>query len=233
MKAKSTILNKEERNVIILASRPQGGQHLNNTEIAQRLGITVGKVKILIHQACIKLGARNRIEAKVFAVRQGEIKLDEIYSTDELSEILGKLHPDVLRRIIKVIRRELKYVHTPRKEDRIIHTDRRQGTILTKYEQDILILVGRGLSNKEIAETLYLSINTVEKFLTRACTKLGVHNRADASFLATKYGEISLSDMFSFNELLEFLFPLETDSIDKMSKVLEQKLRQEPLTTSS
>ena len=48
---------------------------------------------------------------------------------------------------------------------------------LTQREQDIALLVCQGLSNKEIAERLYLSPKTVETHLTRAFAKLNVSAR--------------------------------------------------------
>ena len=233
MKANSIILNKEERDVIILASRPIGHQHPDNTEIGERLGISVSKVKMLIHQACTKLGANNRIEAKLFALKRGEIKLDELYTFDEMLEFLWTLPPDILRRIAILMHKGLVYRHPQRRDDRIIYTGRRQDTMLTKWERDILILTGRGLANNEIANTLYLSVDTVRKFQYHAYTKLGVSKRADAVLLAAKLGEISLSEMYSYNEILEFLIPLKTESIHKMSQMLEQRLVQEPLLIRS
>jgi DNA-binding CsgD family transcriptional regulator len=50
---------------------------------------------------------------------------------------------------------------------------------LTQREQDIALLVCQGLSNKQIAERLYLSPKTVETHLTRAFTKLDVSARGD------------------------------------------------------
>jgi RNA polymerase sigma factor (sigma-70 family) len=50
---------------------------------------------------------------------------------------------------------------------------------LTQREQDIALLVCQGLSNKEIAERLYLSPKTVETHLTRAFAKLNVTARGD------------------------------------------------------
>lgn len=226
MKAQSISLTKEERDVVIVASRPLGSKHPNNTEIGQCLGLSVSKVKILIYQACIKLGARNRIEAKLLALRRGEIKLNEIYSFDDMVEFLLTLRLDLLKRIVIYLREGLMYEHPSVRNDRIIHTDRWQDTILTKSERDILILVGRGLANREIADTLYLSIDTVEKFLCRAYTKLEVTKRSDAVFLAAERGEIGLSEMFSFSELLEFLIPLEAEAINKMSQMLDKKLVQ-------
>jgi DNA-binding NarL/FixJ family response regulator len=50
---------------------------------------------------------------------------------------------------------------------------------LTQREQDIALLVCQDLSNKQIAERLYLSPKTVETHLTRVFTKLNVTARGD------------------------------------------------------
>jgi ATP/maltotriose-dependent transcriptional regulator MalT len=50
---------------------------------------------------------------------------------------------------------------------------------LTQREQDIALLVGQGLSNRQIAERLYLSPKTVETHLTRVFAKLNVSARGD------------------------------------------------------
>jgi DNA-binding NarL/FixJ family response regulator len=50
---------------------------------------------------------------------------------------------------------------------------------LTTRERDIAELVGEGLANKEIAAKLFVSVNTVEKTLTRVYSKLGVRSRTE------------------------------------------------------
>ena len=229
MRMKGNHLTKEEQDVIILAAKPLGGKHLNNFEIAQQLHMSTSKVKMLIHQSCSKLGAHNRIEAIAFALRRGEVKLNDIYTISELAEFWSSLCPGDSSMIARLACEGFGYGQSPGKDDLIIHTDIKQDTMLTKCERDILTLVGRGLANREIANTLYLSIDTVGKFLYRAYTKLGVCKRADAALMAIRMGEISFGEMYSFNELLEFLVPLETDSIDKMSRKLKQKLGIEPV----
>lgn len=230
MKTKSTVLTKEERDILILAALH--GQHLNNAEIAQRLGISVSRVKTLIHQACVKLDAHNRNEALFFAImKRREISPTEFYSLDELAEILISLSPDMLRRIAHLVRQELEHGQLPGKEEQIICTDRRQDAILTKRERDVLILVTRGLTNKEIADRLCISISAVRTFLNQACTKLGARKRADALVLALKQREISLGEIFSLNEVVQSLAPLGAESIEKIAQLLSQKLGQEPVPT--
>jgi DNA-binding CsgD family transcriptional regulator len=54
---------------------------------------------------------------------------------------------------------------------------------LTAAEQRVVELATEGLSNKEIAQTLYVTVNTVEAHLSHAYAKLGVHSRAQLSRL--------------------------------------------------
>ena len=231
MKTKSIVLTREERDILILGTINPRGEHLSNIEIGQRLGISVGRVKTLIYQACVKLEAHNRIEAIFFAMRRGEISLNEVYSLDELAEILSSLSPDMLRRIAHLVRQELEHGHLPGNDEQIICTDRRQDTTLTKRERDVLILAGRGLTNIEIADRLYISISAVRTFLNRACTKLGARKRADALVLALKQREISLGEIFSLNEVVQSLAPLGAESIEKIAQLRNQKLGQEPVPT--
>ena len=51
---------------------------------------------------------------------------------------------------------------------------------LTPRELELLSLVNAGLSNREIADTLTLSINTVKSVLYVTYKKLGVSNRVRA-----------------------------------------------------
>jgi two-component system nitrate/nitrite response regulator NarL len=54
---------------------------------------------------------------------------------------------------------------------------------LTVREQDILRLVGTGLSNKQVALQLHLQEKTVKHHMTRILSKLQVRNRTEAAIL--------------------------------------------------
>ena len=51
---------------------------------------------------------------------------------------------------------------------------------LSEREQDILALVAKGLSNREVAEALYISVNTTQWHLSHIYQKLGVKSRTQA-----------------------------------------------------
>lgn len=59
--------------------------------------------------------------------------------------------------------------------------------ILSLREREILRLVAEGMSNKEIANRLNLSVQTVKVYLTRIFHKLGVRNRVEAAQYALIY----------------------------------------------
>ena len=61
-----------------------------------------------------------------------------------------------------------------------------QDVKLTEREEEILTLVVRGKSNKEIAKTLYLSVFTVQTHLSNINQKLGVTSRTEAAWLYWK-----------------------------------------------
>jgi two-component system, NarL family, response regulator LiaR len=56
----------------------------------------------------------------------------------------------------------------------------RQRLGITRRELEILELVARGLSNREIGETLFVSENTVKTHCSRAFDKLGARRRTQA-----------------------------------------------------
>ena len=59
---------------------------------------------------------------------------------------------------------------------------------LTRREVEVLRLLVRGLSNKEIAEQLVISRKTAGNHVEHIYTKIGVSNRARASLFAVKHG---------------------------------------------
>lgn len=59
---------------------------------------------------------------------------------------------------------------------------------LTQRDEEILRLLARGRSNKEIAEQLYLSEGTVKNYISRIYAKLGARDRTQAALWAVEHG---------------------------------------------
>lgn len=94
------------------------------------------------------------------------------------------LHPAVAR---KVLNRFVSATDKTRKREPL--------EALSDREKEILRLATRGLSNREIADDLCLSIRTVQGHLTHIFNKLQVGSRTEAVVRGLKEGWITLDDV--------------------------------------
>jgi DNA-binding NarL/FixJ family response regulator len=59
---------------------------------------------------------------------------------------------------------------------------------LSSQEKRVLELIGEGLTNREIAERMFLSEKTVKNYVSALLTKLGMQRRSQAAALAARLG---------------------------------------------
>ena len=69
--------------------------------------------------------------------------------------------------------------------------------MLTPREREVVTLVGSGLTNDEIAETLFVSPLTAKTHVNRAMMKLGARDRAQLVVLAYESGLVRPSGTLS------------------------------------
>lgn len=68
-------------------------------------------------------------------------------------------------------------------------TDLSESSLLTRREYEVALLVARGLSNKQIAQALVVSQETVKNHISNVMRKFGAQNRAHvAAFAVLQYG---------------------------------------------
>jgi len=94
------------------------------------------------------------------------------------------LHPSVARKVLN------RFAGVSGKS-----RERKSLELLTEREMEVLRLVTKGLSNKDIAEGLYLSIRTVQGHLANIFNKLRVGSRTEAVVHALKEGWVTLDDV--------------------------------------
>lgn len=68
---------------------------------------------------------------------------------------------------------------------------------LTAREAQVLALLARGHSNQEIADTLVLSVRTVQRHIENLYGRLEIHNRAEATIAAVRLGLVTDADLRS------------------------------------
>jgi DNA-binding CsgD family transcriptional regulator len=99
--ARGDALTNREQHVVALA-----GRGLSNQEIADRLSISARTVKCTLHRASVRLGAHNRVQAVLFALRRGIISITDVYSMGELEKVLDYLPPELLEAIYQRVDRD-------------------------------------------------------------------------------------------------------------------------------
>jgi DNA-binding NarL/FixJ family response regulator len=96
---------------------------------------------------------------------------EAVLSTDEVAELL-------------------RLADRRREQDR---ETRRAIESLTPREREVLVLLAEGLSDKEIAERLYVGSGTVRTHVVNIFVKLGVHSRLQALVFAARHGLIDFA----------------------------------------
>jgi DNA-binding CsgD family transcriptional regulator len=82
----------------------------------------------------------------------------------------------------------VKEVPVPATEPFVPDEKKREDLGITRREMEILELVAQGMSNREIAEKLFVSENTVKTHCSRAFDKLGARRRTQAVQLGKELG---------------------------------------------
>ena len=93
------------------------------------------------------------------------------------------LHPSVARKVLN------RFANVKGKLRKKKSTE-----VLTEREMEVLKMVTRGSSNKDIAEALCLSVRTVQGHLANIFNKLRVSSRTEAVVHALKEGWVTLDD---------------------------------------
>ncbi|MFC1593031.1 response regulator transcription factor, partial [Candidatus Omnitrophota bacterium] len=115
----------------------------------------------------LKSAHSSEITRAIHAVRAGESVLDAVVTRKLLERVVG-----AAKETIKSEAREM----------------------LSQREVEILRLAAKGMSNKDIANALFLSVRTVKAHLSNIFNKMGVGCRTDAIIKGLREGCITLDE---------------------------------------
>lgn len=136
--------------------------------------------------------------------RQTKTAVLVLTSYESTADILRAIEAGALGYLLKDVQREElftairtvaqgKAVFAPTVATRLLHQVRKPGSgALSVRELEVLALVARGASNKEIARALYLSEATVKSHLLHLFAKLAVSDRTAAVTVALEQGLLQL-----------------------------------------
>ncbi|MNO26873.1 Transcriptional regulatory protein DegU [compost metagenome] len=94
------------------------------------------------------------------------------------------IHPDIARKLTGLLRES---VSPPPQSNKLSNAG------LTAAEHQVVTLIAEGMSNKEIAQKLFLSEGTVKNYVTEILHKLGVRDRTQIAILYWKSRSQSLT----------------------------------------
>jgi NarL family two-component system response regulator LiaR len=90
------------------------------------------------------------------------------------------LHPEAQRKLVEHLTRP-----QPARTDEVDLAE------LTEREQDVLKLIARGLSNRQIADTLHITEGTVKGHVSNVLSKLHLQDRTQAALFAVRHGLVN------------------------------------------
>jgi DNA-binding NarL/FixJ family response regulator len=160
--------------IVLMDIRLSGG---NGIVACEKIMEALPKTKIIM------LTSYAEDEMLFAAIRAGAVGyiLKQVGGNDVIralkSAVRGEamLDPSLTQRVFSEVRRSIQ------KEEASFFTD------LTEKEMQVLGQISTGKTNREIAETLFLSEGTVRNYVSSVLSKLAVSNRAEAAAYAIEH----------------------------------------------
>ena len=123
------------------------------------------------------------VEAGAAGVVHKSADVDEILdATRRISEGETLLSSEELVEMLRIASQD-------RQEEREARANIEQ---LTRREREVLQALSEGLSNKQIAERLHMSVDTERTHMMNILSKLGVHSRLQALLFAARHGLVEI-----------------------------------------
>jgi len=133
------------------------------------------------------------IKVLILTIHDGEEYIYEVIRAGAEGYIQKDIKPEELKDSIKrVINGEKVFPKSIEKQVSITNEEKKKIKELSAREQEVLELLAQGMSNRKIAETLFISEKTVKNHVSNILKKLSVNDRTQAVIIALKLGLVKL-----------------------------------------
>ena len=171
------IARKSKPDIVLMDVNMPGTDGITATKVIKKERPAIKIIALTIYEddEVVEM-VRAGVSAYVLKDVAGSELIDTIHRVMQGEMVI---HPRVANRLVRELNRN----------------DFRNNEIkLTKREKDVLDLLVKGNSNKDMADTMFISEKTVKNHLTSIFRKLGVKDRTQAAVYALKHNIVSDED---------------------------------------
>lgn len=133
------------------------------------------------------------LPANVLANNKLTAALYNIYNIEEALQLHANVEDDIFIPAISNLERKVEQKDVTNKISCMIHTNAEAGNSLSEREKDVIVCLVQGLSNKEIADRLFISVNTVMTHRRNIARKLDIHSPAGLTIYAIVNNLVDIS----------------------------------------
>lgn len=134
-----------------------------------------------------------QVKVLILTIHDGEEYIYEVIRAGAEGYIQKDVKPDELKDSIeRVIKGEKVFPRSIERQVSETAVQQREIEELSAREHEVLELLAQGMSNRNVAETLFISEKTVKNHVSNILKKLSVNDRTQAVIVALKLGLVKL-----------------------------------------
>lgn len=121
--------------------------------------------------------------------------LYDIYNNEEWLRFHAQVEDEIFIPAIRLLEKKVQSEDVTAKISQMISQHSEQGETLSEREKDVVVALVQGMSNKEIADHLYISVNTVNTHRRNIARKLQIHSAAGLTIYAIVNNLVDISNV--------------------------------------
>ena len=186
-----THMESEENGTFVLVQQLIDGENipLEKSQLLSKHHEDIEKKLKELKNMFIKYYPQAEINERLNAV------IISIYQAEEELAIHCLVEDNIFAPAIRKLKRRNEMMSVQKSQQAQVDTDKPQEETLSEREKEIVMCVARGMQNKDIADKLFLSINTVTTHRRNIARKLQIHSSAGITIYAIVNKLVTLEEI--------------------------------------